>query len=356
MFGSISHGPVGMRGILVNTRILDAPVTGTQRYTRELLACWDQGADTIAPENGARGLSGHAWEQLILPTKTRNRLLFSPSNTGPLWVEDQVVTIHDMAICDCPEGFSPRFVKWYQFLLPRLVRRVKHIIAVSEFTKQRIVTCTGVSGNKVTVIPNGVASRFSSQAVSGLDAARTRLGLPCSRYVLTVGSLEPRKNLKGLLQAWARVQERIPRDVWLVVAGSAGSERVFATTKLETLPHRVFLAGRVEEDVLPPLYAGALAFIYVSLYEGFGLPILEAMASGVPVVAGNRTSIPELVCDAGTLVDPGSDEEIAAGIYAVVSDGVLREELRQRGLSRVKRFSWNETAQKTWQVLQAAAA
>lgn len=341
--------------ILVNTRVLRAPLTGTQRYTRELLAVWRNDADTIAPNTHARGMLGHCWEQLILPWKVHKRLLFSPCNTGPLSVKNQVVTIHDMSVFDCPENFSPRFAAWYQFLLPKLAHRVRQIVTVSEFIRERVLFHTRVDPRKVMVIANGVSPEFHPQAIAGWQAAASAIGLPSRRYVLVVGSLEPRKNLTRIFRAWALIQARVPEDLWLVVVGTRGSPRVFGRTEINNLPSRVFFAGRVDDAVLAALYAGALIFVYVSLYEGFGLPLLEAMASGVPVVAGNRSSLPELVRQAGVLVDPANEHDIAEAVQTLVDNPSLRQDLRCRGLLRAKQHSWEQTARTTWQVLQATA-
>jgi glycosyltransferase involved in cell wall biosynthesis len=337
-------------------RVMMAPVSGTQRYTKELLARWNGRADTISPGKHAHGVSGHAWEQVVLPARLAKRLLFSPSNTGPLKEENQVVVIHDMATFDSPETFSPLFAAWYRFLLPRLARRVRRIITVSEFVKERIVLHTKVSRSKVIVIPNGVASQFCPEAIAGSDRAVDALQIPSRYYILAVGSVELRKNLGRLFEAWAAVQHRLPDDLWLVVAGATGSARVFAGVRFDKLPARVFLAGHVEESLLPSLFAGAVLLTYVSYYEGFGLPPLEAMASGTPVLVGNRTSLPEVGGDAGLLVDPFSVEEIAEGMRGIIENAELRENLRCRGLTRAKQFSWDEVARRTWDVLEAAGA
>jgi glycosyltransferase involved in cell wall biosynthesis len=342
--------------IVVNTRVLSAPLTGTLRYTKELLVRWNGHASTISPGGCARGVSGHAWEQLVLPSRLDRRLLFSPSNTGPVSQENQVVTIHDMAVFDCPEAFSPRFAAWYRFLLPRLARRARRIITVSEFIKARIVLHAKVSADKIVVIPNGVAPEFCPEAVSGLKAAIHSLHLPSNNYILVVGSVELRKNLSRLFEAWAVVQTRVPQDLWLVVVGLQRNSRVFAGVSLDNLPARVFLAGHVDECLLPSLFAGAVLLTYVSYYEGFGLPPLEAMASGTPVLAGNCSSLPEVVGDAGVLVDPFGVEDIAEGIRYMIGNPELRKNLQCRGLARAKQFSWDETARKTWAVLQTAAA
>jgi len=214
--------------------------------------------------------------------------------------------------------------------LPKLARRAKQIITVSQFVKERVVSCLGVCANKVVVIPNGVSARFRPDAVLHVEEALTAVRVPSQKYILSVGSLEPRKNLKRLFRAWDRVQSRAPKDVWLVIVGASGDPGVFGDTQLERPPARTFLAGHVEDGLLPSLYAGAIAMVYPSLYEGFGLPPLEAMASGTPVLTGNRSSLPELVRDCGLLVDPFDEGEIAEGIYRLLTDATLREEQEGR--------------------------
>ena len=148
--------------IVVNTRVLSHPTTGVERYLIELLARMrpDAGLRKIAPRKAVGGIRGHAWEQLVLPVRVGGDLLFSPCNTGPLAVANQVLTIHDVAALDHPEWLNAKFALWYRWLTPRLARRVKHIITVSEFTRSRIIAHTGVAPEKITVIANGVDPRF----------------------------------------------------------------------------------------------------------------------------------------------------------------------------------------------------
>jgi glycosyltransferase involved in cell wall biosynthesis len=259
-----------------------------------------------------------------------------------------------MSVFDCPEGFNARFAAWYQFLLPRLARRARRVITDSEFIKERILKHTKVDAEKVVVIYLGVDNRFCPEAISRIEETIATLKLPSRRYVLAVGSLEPRKNLARLFQAWALVEKRMP-DVWLVVAGASGSARVFSEGEFAAVPPRVFFAGQVSDELLPALNAGATAMAYPSIYEGFGLPPLEAMASGTAVLVGNRASLPEVVGDAGLLVDPLDVKAIGDGLRRLVQDVALREDLRHKGLLRAKKFSWDETARRTWNVLQTAA-
>jgi Glycosyltransferase len=292
------------KSIVVNTRILQSHTTGVQRYLLELLARAPE-VERIAPLQVSAGMRGHAWEQLRLPGSCRGKLLWSPSNSGPLAVRNQVVTIHDMVPLDHPEWFNPRFTSWCRFLFPRLARRVKHVMVVSEFTRQRLIFHSGIEPEKVSVVHCGVDARFQPQSSEAIAAARAALQLPDSRYVLSVGSLEPRKNLGRLLLAWERLLPTMGADVWLVVAGARGKQLVFRDVpELERLPERVFLSGYVPDELLPALYAGAMAFVYPSVYEGFGFPPLEAMACGTPTLVGNRASIPEVVGNAALRVDP----------------------------------------------------
>ena len=341
--------------IVVNTKVLASHTTGVQRYLLELLARMP-GLQQTAPATSLAGIRGHAWEQLRLPASCRDKLLWSPSNTGPLAVRNQVVTIHDVVPLDHPEWLNPRFAAWYRFLIPRLARRVRHVIVNSDFTRRRLTAHSGISDGKVTVIHCGVDARFSPQTQEAIAAARAALQLPAGRYVLSVGSLEPRKNLGRLLSAWQRLLPELPPDIWLVLAGAKGKSLVFANVpELTCLPARVHLTGHVPDDRLPALYAGAEAFMYPSVYEGFGLPPLEAMACGTPVIVGNCASLPEVVGDAAVLVDPYSTDAIAQALLDVITQPLLALKLRRAGPARAGSFTWTKAAEATHRVLNSAA-
>jgi len=344
--------------IMMNVRVLQSPLTGMQRYVLELVKRFGDNVDPVSPQSSLSRAQGNAWEQFYLPFKLGNSVLFSPANTGPLTVSNQVVTIHDVAQLDrsyVPElndDIDSKAGAWYRFLTPRLVRRAAHIITISEFSKERILAHVKMDESRVTVIPNGVDTRFRPHAPDEAFEKLKGLDLPSRHYVLCVGSLEPRKNLARLLQAWTRIQANLPDDVWLLLTGKRANARVFANAaELDALPPRVHLTGHVPDDVLPALYAGATVFVYPSVYEGFGLPPLEAMASGVPVLTGNRASLPEVVGNAGVMVDPYDVEAIAEGLKRLIEDDALRADLREKGLKRAVLFSWDKTAEQTLAIL-----
>jgi glycosyltransferase involved in cell wall biosynthesis len=345
-----------MAAIALNARFYSHVPTGMQRYGLEMAKRLRGDLQVIRPDRPLRGMAGHLWEQLYLPAATRGNLLWSPNNTGPLAVARQVCTIHDIIPVEHPEWFSPRFAAWYKFLLPRLAHRVQHIVAVSEFTKQRLVERFGIAPSKVSVVWNGVDEEFSPRPEWEVEQVRAELGIGVSgRYLLTVGSLEPRKNLHGLMAAWRRVSRDLPEDVSLVVAGAKGASLVFSDPKVGLIPPRVHFTGYVNQDQLPALYSGALGMIYVSRYEGFGLPALEAMACGTAVVASNTTSLPEVCAGCAVLVDPLNCDSIAEGIRSIVIDAKLRERLTAAGLAHASNWSWDRCATDTFDILSEFA-
>jgi len=279
-------------------------------------------------------------------------LLWSPSNSGPLLVRRQVITVHDLATLDFPEDYSPLYREYYRYLYPRVLPRIKGVITVSEYTRRRLLETYGLPPNRVHAIPLGVDhERFKPQSPEAVRQMRDRLRLP-QRYVLFLGTLSPRKNVAQLIRAWALLCESLTPDVHLVLAGGAGAAHVFGTNDLPALPPRTLLTGRVQESDLAPLLSGAEVFVFPSLYEGFGLPPLEAMACGTACITSNATSLPEVVGGAAIMVNPLDDHALAGALGSVLTDQARAHELRTKGLTRAQSFAWEKTAAATWDVLR----
>lgn len=299
------------------------------------------------------------WEQGIAPLLLRNTadLYHGCLNVAPLLSPvPTVITIHDLAFIRFPQTFRA-YNRIYLDLATRLsARRASRILAVSEHTKREVVGLLGIPPERVIVTPNAARSHFRPPAPAAIEQLRARHGLP-ERFVLYVGTLEPRKNLTTLLEAFALVSRSVP-DAPLLIGGGKGwmYEPIFARLEQLNLRDRVKFAGYLPEEELPLWYAAATVFVFPSIYEGFGMPPLEAMACGTPVITSNTSSLPEVVGDAGLMVAPTDPVALAEAIRRVLVDADLRTELRQRGLARARRFSWADTAAKTLVAYREAVA
>jgi glycosyltransferase involved in cell wall biosynthesis len=367
--------------ITVNARFLTQVTTGVQRYAigavktldgllhREVLKPQQYPLVLLAPKSPilhtldlkcievrqVGRANGNLWGQLELPSYERENVLWSPTNTGPVFHRRHIVTIHDAAVLDHPEWFSTKFALWYRVLLPMLAQRAMRILTVSQFSRNRLIDALDVDPRRIFVVPNGVDAMFRPIEHEGIEPVLTRLDLP-SDYVLTLGSLEPRKNLARLLRAWQLLLSRraIDKKLSLVVAG--GKHSSFRQTDYLPLPEHVVFTGYISDEDLPALYSGARAFVYPSLYEGFGLPPLEAMACGAPVITSASTSIPEVAGDAALLIDPADVESIADGIESVLNDVDLRNALSTASHKHAKLFTWDRSARLIWTHLTEVAA
>ena len=303
------------------------------------------------------------WHQVGVTLAARRAgaaLLHLPAGIGPVWSRlPTVLTIHDLNVLRFPELFRPWFRHYARVVLPRAARAADAIITVSHASKADVVDGLGIPEERVTVVPNGVDPAFAPLAPDGERAheVRRRYGLQ-DNFVLTVGSVEPRKNLPRLLEAVSQLRTRSDTaDVVLVHAGPEGwlANGVSRTVQAHGLSDAVRFLGYVPKRDLAALYGLARLTAYPSLYEGFGLPVAEAMACGCPVVTSNVSSLPEVAGDAGLLVDPGSVEEIAAGIAALWTDAARRRELAARGRAQARRFTWDRTARETAAVYEAVS-
>ena len=312
---------------------------------------------TLPVERRGHVRVGHLWEQLELPRITRqagkDAVLYSPMTSGPLAVSRQVVTVHDLFPVEHPEWFSRAFGSWYRWLWPRLLKRAGRVVTNSRYTRQRVLERYGLPEEKVLTCYFAQDERFRPSSPEEVSRLRAALDLP-ERYLLYIGSIEPRKNLKTLAAAWRRTRGR-EEGVHLVVAGGAARKAVFnaAGTGAESLKDpAIRLLGYVEDEHLPALYSGAQAFALPSLAEGFGLPVLEAMACGTPVICSDNTVLPEVSGGAARLAPATEVEAWVEALDDVLSDPALRRRMAASGVERAARFSWSTTAREVRSVLE----
>jgi glycosyltransferase involved in cell wall biosynthesis len=289
------------------------------------------------------------WEQVGLPLALARRRLdvfHSPLGLPVLCRPPGVATIHDVCFCTHAATFTRRMWLYFRIFLPLAVRRARIVQTVSETSKQAVIDLLHVAPGKVRVVPNGISEEFREpDEGSDLAAVRDRCGLP-AEFMLYVGTLEPRKNLLRLLQACERLWSTHRVSHKLVIVGKQGwlARDVHDYIDRAGLHDRVVFAGYVARADLPAVYALATVFVYPSLCEGFGLPPLEAMACGTPVVASNASAMPEVLGEAARLVDPLDVEALAAAIGEVLEDERLRDELRSAGLKRAYEYRWEASA------------
>ena len=296
------------------------------------------------------------WEQFLQPMELVAQyvdLLHSPVNIQPVFLPCRgVVTVTDLSFMIFPQAFlgAQRF---YQRLFTRLsVRRASRVVAISVSTAQDLTRFFAAPADRISVIYPGVDAVYRPiREQAGMAGFRRLHGLP-ERFILFVGTLEPRKNLLTLLAAYTEFRRRTASQYKLVLGGGKGwlYQSLFAAVEQLGLQDDVILPGFIPEDELPLWYNAAEVFVYPSLYEGFGLPPLEAMACGTPVIVSNASSLPEVVGDAGVLVDPHNVDEWVAALCRLCDDPDGRAELSSRGLERAREFSWTRMAQETVRV------
>ena len=357
---------------VINGRFLSQAVTGVQRFAREATRALDALAaaghpalaewtfEVVAPPDAvldlplthvaarrtAGRLRGQLWEQLRLPAHARGRWLVNLAFTAPLSVRQQVVVIHDASIWAIPHTFTPAFRRWYRFLLPRLARRSARVGTVSAFSRAELERYGVATADRVTVTPNGADHML---AVAPDHAGATALDLPAGRFVLAVSSDAPHKQFSLIEAALAHP---CCAAVELVIVGGGGG-RTLATERPRgaTRARRV---GRVSDAVLRALYERALCLVFPSTYEGFGLPPVEAMASGCPVIVSRAGALPEVCGDAALYCAPGDAASLAGQIAGLEADAALRESLVARGRARAAAFTWERTALALVSALDAA--
>lgn len=375
--------------VLVNATPLLAPLTGIGQYIRHLFTAMDAlpearlrvcyglsceagmrlpSADTARSMQSAYGLARRllpnprALKRLIEAAAFRYHarrmpadcIYHEPNFLPQRFAGPTVLTVCDLSCFDHPEAHPAERVRIMERRFPQALQRADQIIVISEASGAALRRWFDVDPERMTTTHLAADPRFAPRSAEMLTPALHSLGLTPGGYVLSVGTLEPRKNLGTLFAAYAGLPAALRRRYPLVVAGMSGwnTEGLMKSAQDLLVRGELRLLGYVADELIPPLYAGAAAFAYPSRYEGFGLPPLEAMASGVPVITGNLTALPEVVGDAGIMVDPDDVEAMREGLRQLLEDQACAEELGRRGLARAQTFSWDRCARETFAVYE----
>lgn len=307
------------------------------------------------------------WQRLRVPLPIQVwtgplELFHSPDFVlPPLGRTPAVLTIHDLSFLQVPWCFVPAFRAYLEAAVPRAVQQAGMILADSGSTKRDLIDLLAVEPEKVVVVYPGVESRFQPMAdLRTLEPVRARYGLP-QRFVLGLGTLQPRKNFVGLIEAFGRMlaahgEDPDLDDLTLVIAGGPGwmYEGIEQAVERSGLAERVQILGFVEDQDLPALYNLARVFAFPSWYEGFGVPVLEAMACGTPVVAADNSSLPEVVGEAGLMLDAADTEALAQALFRLLTEQSLRQSLQAAGIKQAARFTWQAAASQLMDVYASA--
>ena len=354
-----------LMGLLTELRRIDAPERIVAYMSRlhapGTLAATSRFALRLSPLPTWRPAVRILWEQFLWPgllLRDGIDVVHGPAHALPLgWPGRSVVTIHDLSFLVDPTTFHLANHRYLQTIVRLSVRRATRIIAVSESTRRDIIRYLGAAPERIDVIHEGVSAEFHPRAPDELAAFRAKHGL-MDAFILFLGTIEPRKNLPRLLEAYAELRRRGRVELPLVIAGGEGPGAAATFLRCESLGLQgsVRFVGFVPEEDKPLWYNSAHVFVFPSQYEGFGLPVLEAFACGTPVVASDRSSLPEVVGDAGLLVDPFDTTALAEAMTQVIEDANLRHRLIAAGQEQAARFSWTAAAEKTLDVYRAVHA
>jgi glycosyltransferase involved in cell wall biosynthesis len=341
--------------LYLNVRFLEEELSGVGRFSIEVtkrLVKLLPDSTCIAPKKlkntfglviTRKGNKGGAfWEQLVAPflSPSKNDWWFNPGNTCPLFIKNNITCVHDIIPLTNPEWYSFQARTYYNILMPLVIKKSKVIITGSNFTKLEIQKKTNTPLDKIHVIPYAV-DKFWQPSAEKPDH---------ENYILTVASFDPRKNLKGLIKAFRHLEDKTLK---LIIVGH--KHKAFASQDLELSEsdrERIVFTGYLDDEKVRSLYTHAKAFVYPSLKEGFGIPPLEAMACGCPVIASNASSIPEVCGDAVVYVNPLDTQSITFGIESVLSNKELSSNLIEKGFRQVQLFSWDITAEKIAELIK----
>jgi len=343
--------------LYINARFLTQEMTGVQRFSEQICLALKELRDDIvflAPSEILRpeiakklnvkiigNRQGHLWEQIDLPKYLKSigsPTLLNLCSTAPIFYNNKVVTHHDVTYKRYPDSFSRKFRLMYALLIPMMLKKSKHLITVSEFSKKEINEVYKYPLNKTSIIYNAVSDEFSEANATNLD----HQAVTKERYLLAVSSPNYHKNFHGMLSAFSELKTP---NIKLKIIGKAGNAFTAQSYSPENKEHsNVEFMGRVDDQQLIELYQNAYAFVFPSFYEGFGIPPLEAQACGCPVIASNTASMPEVLGNSVLYFNPENVLEIKKAMEEITTNQLLREELRQKGRENTKRFSWKDSA------------
>jgi alpha-1,3-rhamnosyl/mannosyltransferase len=377
-----------MLRVAVNAVPLRSPLTGVGQYIRQLMAAIEARGDVqpryfyashwgrkavaspVAAIDDVKRVVKKVLPYPYLVSRAGQRLMFSggmrlmrphlyhePNYVALPWDGPLVVTVHDLSFVHHPESHPKDRLEHFARFLPGTLERAAHVITDSETVRREALAHFGLDPKRVTAIHLGVGPEFAPRDAAATAPVLARHGLVHGGYLLSVGTLEPRKNLALAMRAWASLPKGVRGGRPLVVAGAKGWLNDSLVALVERLEREgaVRFLGFVPQEDLPVLYAGALAMAYPSRYEGFGLPVVEAMACGVPVVTSSASCLPEIAGEAALLADPDDEAAMARALRSLVEDAALRERLGRAGIARAREFTWARCAERTVGIYRAVA-